>query len=403
MLNYEYTARDPATGNDIKAEITAENKSAAAKLITEQGYAPIEIKVKVHKKPLLDFTKRITIKDKVLFSRQLATLINAGMPLTQSLRTVSEQMPNKEFVIVINKIIGDVEGGSALAKAFKKHPDVFNEVYLSLVAAGEASGTLDEALVRLADQQEKDAAILSKVRGALIYPTLVLVVIVAVIIFMLLTVLPQVEQLYDDLKEELPLVTTLLLGISNFMIKFWWVLVIASIAGAWGLRQYAKTDDGRAKFDKFKMKMPLFGKLFMKLYMARFTRTGQTLMSTGVPMLEMMRISADAINNVHIKNSLIKATSQVKAGVSLSQSISKDHNFLSLVPQMIHIGEESGSIDDMMGKAATFYENELDNQIKAISTIIEPALMIVLALVAGVLVVAILLPIYGLVGSDLGF
>lgn len=401
MLTYEYTAKDPATGKQVTAEVTAESESAAAKLITQQGFAPIDIHLK-GKKRGFNFRNRISAKDKVLFSRQLATLINAGLPLTQSLRTVTEQMPNKEFVLIINKVISDIEGGSALHKALAKHPDIFNAVFISLIAAGETSGTLDEALERIANQQEKDAEIVSKVRGALIYPSLVLVVLFGVVGFLLVTVLPQVELLYNDLKQELPLVTSVLLAISNFIITFWWLAIILLAAAIWGLRQWSRTDAGRSFIDRLKMRIPLFGRLFMKMYMARFTRTGQTLMSTGVPMLEMMRITADAVNNVHIKDALIQAQSKVKAGGALSDSIKDNENFLQLVPQMIGIGEQSGAIDAMMGKAATFYENELDNEIKAISTIIEPAMMIILAIVAGTVVVAILLPIYGLVGSNIG-
>jgi len=402
MLNYEYKAKDPATGKEVQAQVTAESESAAAKLISEQGLAPIEIHLK-GKKRGFSFKNRISSKEKVLFSRQLSTLINAGLPLTQSLRTVSDQMPNKEFVVIINKIISDVEAGSSLAKALEKHPQVFNKVFTSLVAAGETSGTLDEALERIANQQEKDAEITSKIRGALIYPILVLIVIFAVIGFLLVTVLPQVEQLYLDLKQELPFVTSTMLSVSRLITNLWWLVILVLIAAVWGVRQYIKTDSGRSIIDTFKMRVPLFGKLFMKMYMARFTRTGQTLMATGVPMLEMMRISANAVNNVHIQKSLMQATTKVKSGVALSEAISNDPNFLPLVPQMIGIGEQSGAIDSMMGKAASFYENELDNEVKAISTIIEPVLMVILALVAGVVVVAILLPIYGLVGSNLGF
>jgi len=403
VLIFEYKAKDPATGKEVKSEITADSESAAAKLIAGLGLAPIDIHVKGKKHGIKAFKGRIKTKDKVLFSRQLSTLLNAGMPVTQSLRTVVDQMQNKELVVVINKIISDVESGSSLEKALVKHPTVFNRVYISLIAAGEKSGTLDEALDRLATQQEKDSEIVNKVRGAFIYPILVLVVIVAVVAFMLVTVLPQVENLYADLDQTLPFMTNLMLVISKFMTNFWFVFIILMVGAAWASRQYLQTDSGRSNMDRLKMKVPIFGKLFMKMYMARFTRTGQTLMASGVPMLEMMDIAGNSINNIHIKDALTKAKTKVQGGESLSDSIKDDPNFLPLVPQMIHIGEESGSIDGMMDKAATYYENDLDNDIKSISTIIEPALMIILAFVAGIVVVAILLPIYGLVGSNLGF
>ncbi len=329
-------------------------------------------------------------------------MINAGLPLTQSLRTVSEQTQSKSLKIVINQVIGDVEGGKALADSLKTHPEVFNTVYVSLVAAGEASGTLDEALERIATQQEKDAEIVSKVRGALVYPAIVLVVIVGVIIFMLTTVLPQVEVLYEDLNQSLPFITAGMLAVSDFITSFWWLILIGMVGLVFFSKRYADTDSGREFFDRMKMNMPLFGKLFMKMYMSRFCRTGATLMTTGVPMLEMLRITADSVNNVHIKATILKAAEDVKGGTALSKALEgEEETILSLVPQMINIGEQSGAIDAMMSKAADFYEKELDNEIKTISTTIEPVLMVVLAIVAGLMVGAILIPVYGLVGNSI--
>jgi len=402
MLTFEYLATDPNTGKKIKADIQADSESAASKLLVKQGLSPLEIKLKGDSDGLLSsLTKHVGSKDKVLFSRQLSTLINAGLPLTQSLRTVSDQTQNKQLKVVINQVIADVEGGKALADAMKSHPEVFNTVYVSLVAAGEVSGTLDKALERIATQQEKDAEVVSKVRSALVYPIIVLVVILAVIIFMLTTVLPQVEVLYEDLNQSLPFITAVMLSISDFIISFWWLIFILLVAAGFFVKRYAQTDSGRATLDRLKMSLPVFGRLFMKMYMARFSRTGSTLMATGVPMLHMLRITADAVNNVHIRASTLKAAEKVKGGVALSEALKGDENFLPLVPQMINIGEQSGAIDTMMAKAADFYEKELDNEVKTISTTIEPILMVVLAIVAGLMVGAILIPVYGLVGNSI--
>lgn len=399
MITYEYTAKDAKTGKEIKAEVQADSEKSAAKLIMDQGLTPIKIETK-DGKGLFKTRGRIKAKDKVLFSRQLSTLINAGLPLTQSLRTVGEQTQNKELARVISEIISDVESGMALAKALDQHQTVFNTVFVSLVAAGEASGTLDDALERIANQQEKDAEVVSKVRGALVYPAIVLVVIGGVVIFMLTSVLPQVELLYKDLNQELPFITSFMLAISKFITKFWWLLIMAFVALGFFVKRWVQTEGGRSAIDGIKMNAPIFGKLFMKMYMARFARTGQTLMTTGVPMLQMMHITGRAVNNVHIRDALDKASEKVKGGKALSESIKNNENFLPLVPQMISIGEQSGSIDTMMGKVASFYENELDNEIKAISTTIEPIMMVVLAIVAGAMVGAILLPVYGLVGKS---
>lgn len=402
MLTFNYTARD-SDGQTIKAEVKADSERTAAKLLHNQGLVPLEIKLKDESKRGLfaKHTKRVSAKDKVLFSRQLATLVGAGLPISQALRTVSEQTANSQMQIVIGSVIADIEAGKSLSQAFSYHPQIFNSVFVNMIAAGETSGTLDDALERLANQQEKDAEIRSKVKGALIYPAIVLFVIVGVVIFMLTMVLPQVEQLYIDLKQELPLITSLMLAISRAIINFWWLIILMIAAAVFFTKRYIETESGRKVADQFKISVPLFGKLMMKMYMARFTRTGETLMATGVPMLEMMEISGNAINNVQIKASVDKASVDVKGGLALSDSLSKYQNILPLVPQMINIGEQSGSIDTMMGKAATFYENELDNEIKAISTTIEPLLMVVLAVVAGAMVGAILIPVYGLVGNNL--
>jgi len=403
MLTFDYVARDPATGQKIKATVQAENEQSAAKLIHKEGFVPIEITLGGGgSNKLMERFNRVAIKDKVLFSRQLSTLINAGLPLVQSLRNVAEQTANKKFRLVINQIIADVEGGSALSVAMAKHPDVFNQVYISLVAAGEASGTLDKALERLAIQQEKDADLISKVRGAMIYPIIVLLVMVAVLGFMIVKVLPQVKQLYQGLggAGSLPLITKILLAISDFVIHDWWVvLIILVILVVFGTR-WARTIGGKSFFDKVKMRMPPFGPLFMKMYMARFARTGTTLVASGVPLLQVLQITSDAVNNVHIQASIRRAAEKVKGGKALSDSLQGDPNFLQLVPNMVRIGEESGSLEKMLNKTADYYEREVDDQIKSISTIIEPVLMVILGVVAFIIVAAVLLPIYGLAGKS---
>ncbi len=341
----------------------------------------------------------MTTKDKVIFTRQLATLINAGLPLAQSLRTVQDQTQSKKLKTAAQDVISSIEGGNSLSVAFAKHPKIFGDVFIALVAAGEVSGTLDKALERIADQQEKEAEISSKIRGAMVYPVIVLFVILLVIIFMLTTVVPQIQKLYVDLRQELPFVTAVMVSMANFMTQFWWLILIVLGIGIYFLRQYLVTDSGKRLVDRIKLNVPLFGTMFRKLYMARFTRTGETLMATGVPMLETLRITARAVNNSYISDAILRAAEKVKGGRALSATLKNEQYILPLVPQMISIGEQSGGIDAMMGKAATFYENELDQTIRSISTAIEPILMVFLALVAGVMVLAILLPIYGLVGS----
>lgn len=401
MQTFKYVARDPSTGKKVTSDVQADSEQSAAKLIQQKGLSVVEIKAGSSGSGVFSFFKdRITTKDKVLFSRQLSTLINAGLPLVQSLRNVSGQTQNKALQAVITKVIGDVEAGSSFSQALAKYPKVFNEVFVNLVAAGEASGTLDKALERLANQQEKDAEIVSKIRGAMIYPAIVVVVMFAVVGFMIVTVMPQVEKIYADLPgANLPLITRILLFVSRFATKYWWIVLIASGLMIFFTTRWARTLGGKQAIDKAKMKSPVFGPLFMKVYMARFSRTGTTLVASGVPLIQMLEIVARAVDNVHVERSIKKAIEKVKGGKSLSESLSGDPNFLSLVPDMIHIGEESGSLEDMLAKTADYYEKEVDNQIKTISTIIEPILMVMLGIVAFMIVAAVLLPVYGLVNQ----
>ena len=398
MKKFSYKVKDRVTGKIIKGEISADSQRAAGKALIDQGYILQDDIYEVgQENALARFMNRITTKDKIVFTRQFATLIGAGLPLAQALRTVSEQTENKKMRSVVDDILASVESGSSLKDAFSKFPDVFDKVYLALIAAGEMSGTLDESLRRVATQQEKDAAMMSKIRGALTYPVIVLVVIGLVMAFMMVQVVPQVKQLYKDMHQELPFATQILIGISDFMINFWWVVLIGIGVAGYFFRQYLKTESGIKFASNFKLNVPLFSPLFRKLYMARFARTGQLLLSTGVALLDMLNICGDAMNNVIVKKSIDEAGKLVQGGKSLSESLKGKDYILDMVPQMINIGEQSGKIDEMLGKTAQVYEDELDEQIKAISTLIEPILMVVMALMAGGLIGAILFPIYSLV------
>lgn len=397
MKRFSYRAKDSRTGRTLKGSIQAESERAAGKLLVERGFVPDYLKEEGT--GLLDKINGVTTKDKIVFTRQFATLVGAGLPLANSLRTVAEQTQNKKMRGIIEEILADVEAGKSLGDAFAKHPKVFDKVYLALVRAGEVSGTLDESLKRIATQQEKDAAMMSKIRGAMTYPLIVLVVIIAVIVFMMSTVVPQVEGLYEDLGEELPALTAFMVGLANFGAQFWWLILLIFVGIIGGILQFRRTKTGIRFFANFKLNVPLFKGLFQKLYMARFARTAQILLATGVPMLDTLKISGEAVNNVVVQNSIDEAAEKVQAGKALSIALRDKPYILPLIPQMISIGEESGKIDEMLGKAAQVFEDELDEQIRALSTMIEPVLMVVLAIVAGGMVGAILFPIYSLVSS----
>ncbi len=402
MLTFTFKARDSASGQLVKSEVQADSEQAAAKAIAGQGLAPLDIKLKSTGSGFVGkATSRVKTKDRIIFSRQLSTLINAGLPLVQSLRNVTRQITSKSLASVSGQIIADIEAGSTFSKALARHPEVFNTTYVSLIEAGEASGTLDKALERIANQQEKDAELISKVRGAMAYPAIVLLVMGGVVGFMIVKVLPQVEGIYKGLPgAKLPLITVILLTISHFITDYWYFVLGALALLGFFLSRYARSGPGKEIVDKVKMKAWPVGPLFMKMYMARFSRTGNTLVASGVPLIQMLEITASSVNNVHIARSIHNSIEKIKGGKSLADSLDGDAHFLELVPNMIRIGEQSGSLEAMLDKCADYYEKEVDNQIKTVSTLIEPLLMVVLGVVAFTVVAAVLLPIYSLAGKS---
>lgn len=400
MKRFDYKATERATGKSVKGSIQANDERAAGKLLLEQGYIPATIVAHDQDNVLSKYKNKIRAKDRILFTRQFATLIGVGLPLAASLRSVSEQTASKPMKAVIEEISASVESGKSLYESFSRRPDIFNNVYLSLIRAGEMSGTLDIALKRLADQEEKDEAMLSRIRGALVYPAIILVVIIAVLAFMMIAVVPQVESLYTDLKKPLPELTKALVGITNFFGVYWWLVIGLVIAMVSGIAFYFKnTKPGQKTRDSLKIHMPIFGGLFRKLYVSRFARTAEMMLATGVPMLDSVKIAIGAANNIVVEEEYSKAIDIIKGGKPLSEAIKDREYMLPLVPQMTAIGEESGRIDEMLGKAAAVYETELDQQINTISTMIEPILMVIMAGLIGVVIGGTLLPIYSLVTS----
>ena len=398
MRRFNYKAKEKETGKSVKGSIQAETEQIAGKLLVEQGYIPESISEEGS--GLLGSKGRVTTKDRITFTRQLSTLIGAGLPLAASLRTVAEQTQSKAMKTIAEEILASVESGKTLHESFAKYPEVFNGIYLALIKAGETSGTLDLALKRLADQEEKDAAMMSKIKGAMVYPAIIFVVIIAVLAFMMIMVVPQVQGLYEDMNKELPPLTEFLVGVSTFFGNFWWlVLIVTGVIT--GLLIYAvkKTPEGRKVMDGFKLHVPLFGGLFRKLYVSRFARTAEMMLATGVPMLDSIKIAIESTSNVVVEEEYSKALEIIKGGKPLSESIRDRAYMLPLVPQMASIGEESGQIDEMLGKAAQVYENELDEQINNISTMIEPILMVAMAGLIGIVIGGTLLPIYSLVNS----
>ncbi len=400
MKRFNYKARDKETNKIVKGTIQAETEQNAGRLLLDQGLIPTSVVEEGAANPLLKATSRVTTKDRIMFTRQLATLIGAGLPLSASLRTVAEQTQGKGMRAIAEEIIAAVESGKSLYEAFAAHPKIFNGVYLALIQAGEKSGTLDISLKRLADQEEKDAAMMGKIKGALVYPAIILVVIIVVLGFMMFVVVPQVQQLYQDLGEELPGLTQGLVNLTDFIVQLWWliILVIGGVIAA-SIYLIKNTKAGRHAIDAFKIHVPIFGGLFRKLYVSRFARTAEMMLASGVPLLDSITISINAVSNSVVEDEYKKALDPIKSGKPLSEALEERNYMLPLVHQMASIGEESGQIDEMLGKAAAVYEDELDEQINNISTMIEPILMVIMAGLIGVVVGGTLLPIYSLVNS----
>ena len=399
MKRYNYKATEKATKKSVNGTIQAESEREAGKLLVDQGYIPDKIEEEGTQGIIAKLMNRVTAKDRIIFTRQFATLIGAGLPMARSLRTAAEQSTSKPMRSVIEDITASVEAGKSLSDSLAQHPDVFGDVYLALVAAGEMSGTLDVALARLATQDEKDASMMSKIKGAMVYPGIIFAVIIVVLAFMMIEVVPEVRKLYEDMDKELPKITEVLVQISDFFSNQWWIVLIVLGLIVYAINAFRKTKAGKNFFSLFKLNVPIFNTLFQRLYMTRFARTMEMLLGTGVSMLDAMHISARATSNTYMEDQINASSEKVKAGKALSESISDLDYMLPLVPQMISIGEQSGKIDEMLGKAAEVYENELDEKIANISTMIEPVLMVVMAGLIGVVIAGTLLPIYSLVSA----
>ena len=397
MKRFTYKAKEQSTGKVIKGTIQAETERVAGKLLVDRGYVP-EV-LKEEGSGLAEKMNKVTPKDRINFTRQFATLVGAGLPIVQSLRTVSEQTDNKSMKAIIEEILADIESGRSLSSAFEKHPDVFNKVYLSLIKAGEASGTLDQSLRRIADQEEKDQKMLGKIKSAMAMPLITLGVIIVVFIYMMLEVVPHVESLYNDLGEKLPVLTVIMVGIKDFILSMWWlVIIIIAVLVAFFL-QWKKTEGGIKTLATIKLNVPMFNGLFRILYMSRFARISQILLSTGVAVLDTMHIAGESTANVVVQENIDKAAEKVQSGRTMSDALKEQDYIMPLVYQMAAIGEQSGKMDEMLGKAAQVFEDELDEKIATISSMIEPLMMIMLAVVAGLLVGGVLFPIYSLVNS----
>lgn len=399
MADYTYKARDTA-GAAKTGEISAATEQAAAEMLSEHRLILTKLEPKKEStfdaSKLLSIFNRVGAKDKVIFTRQLGTMIKSGLPIVQALHILSEQTENKKFKEIIEHISAGIEGGSSFSTMLTKYPRIFDRVYINLVRAGEASGKFDETLERLATQQEKSYAIVRKVRGAMLYPAFVLVAMVAATILMLIVVIPPLKNIFQGAGADLPFATQVLIKLSDAMLNFWYLFLLGTAGLVIGGRQLLRSETGRSRFDRFKLWAPIFGPLFQKIYIARFTRTLASLVGGGVPILQALEIVAESIGNGVYEKALKKAAKDVEGGAKLSEPIKGNPIFPPLVPQMISVGEQTGKMDEVLNKLADFYEDEVDNIVKNLSTLMEPILMVVMGIGVGGLLIAILMPIYNL-------
>lgn len=342
----------------------------------------------------LSFLNRITIKDRAFLSRQIATMLSSGIPLTDALKVMMSGSQNPRVVSSLEAIIKDVESGLSFSSSVQKHPELFNNVYVSMARSGEASGRLEDVLSQMADNIELEQTIVSRVRGAMVYPIFILIAMIGVAILMLVSIIPQLQVIFEESKAQLPISTRFLIALSQFVIHQWWLLLAIVVALGFGIRFYLRTPSGSYLFNQIQARLP--GQLSESLYMSRFTRTMSMLVRAGLPIIESLDITGEVMNNTIYKESLLHAKTQVERGIPLSAPLSQNKFFPLLVSQMVRVGEQTGRLDEVLERLSTFYESELDDKIKSLSSLIEPLIIVILGIAVAFLVIAILMPIYNI-------
>lgn len=404
MATFQYIATSNGSNKIVKGEIEALGRDDAIKSITKQQLTPISIKpvTKLSNEIKFSLLKPRNIKQDELsiFTRQLSTMINAGVPLTRSLNSLQEHAENPVFRDTLENIKGDVESGVSLADALSKHPKVFSDIYVNMVRAGEAAGILDEVLNRLAVQQEKSATIRKKIKSAMTYPVVLVVISVLAFFGLMIFVIPKIGQIIIDLggpDAELPLITKIMLGISNFIISFWYILFPVIGVCCVGIKKYLATPQGKTKFHIAILKLPAVSTIIKKVTVARFARTYASLIGAGVSVIEALSITSRAVGNKVYESALQEACTRLENGEQLSRVIEeKSDLFPSILAQMLAVGEETGQTDTVLAKVADFYEEEVDTAIESISSIIEPVMIVFMGGMVGLIAASVMLPIASL-------
>ncbi len=388
-------------GSMVSGEMDAPNETVVTIMLRRQQIQPVKIrpKPKEFRFTFPFFRRKVKEKDIAVFTRQFGTMINAGLPLVQCLDILGNQQQNSTFKDTILQVKKDVESGSALADALRKHPTIFDTLYVNLISAGEVGGILDTILNRLAVYIEKSVRLKRKVKGAMFYPASILAVAVIVTMVILVYVIPTFQKMFSDFGAALPAPTQFVINLSNFVRKNIYIIIFSVAALLFVLRRFYKTERGKAFIDRLLIRAPVIGPLIVKIAVARFTRTLGTMVASGVPILDALEIVAKAAGNVVIENAIMKTRSSISEGKTIADPLMETKVFPPMVVQMISVGEATGALDSMLAKIADFYEEEVDAAIDALTSLLEPALMIFLGITIGGLVISMYLPIFNLAGA----
>jgi type IV pilus assembly protein PilC len=398
MPTFEYTARSQ-TGQIQKGQMDVASKDDVSAYLRKNRL----ILVSVREAPkAIKFSMggpRVKTRDIVIFTRQFATMINAGLPLVQSLNILASQTENKTLAEVTKAVVYDVESGNTLADAFSKHPKAFSGLYVNMVAAGEAGGILDTILLRLATFLEKNDALVRKVKGAMIYPGVIISVAAIAICILLVFVIPTFQSMFASANLELPLPTRIVIGMSDFLIGYWWVILGACAGAFFGIRSYYATAPGRLQIDALLLKAPVLGDVIRKSAVSRFTRTLGTLVSSGVSILEGLEITAKTAGNQVVHNAVMESRQSIAGGETIAAPLEKSKVFPPMVISMIAVGEQTGGLDEMLSKIADFYDEEVDVAVSALLSHMEPAMIVGLGVIVGGMVIAMDLPIFDMMNA----
>ena len=394
MASFTYTARG-AKGELKSATIEATSREEAISQLRKQRLNVIKIdEQQKRKKP-----GKVSMRDIVIFTRQFSTMINAGLPLVQAMGILAEQSENPSLREITKQVVFDVESGNTVADALRKHPAAFSELYVNMVAAGEAGGILDTILLRLAVFMEKNDALIRKVKGAMIYPGVIMTVAAGAIIVLLVFVIPTFERMFTEARIPLPLPTQIVIGLSRGLQKWWWAVILIVGALIWAVRKYYATNDGKLVIDRLMLKAPVLGDVLRKSAVSRFTRTLGTLIGSGVSILDGLEITAKTSGNRVIQDAIMESRASIAGGETISAPLKKSQVFPPMVISMINVGEQTGGLDEMLTKIADFYDEEVDAAVSGLLALMEPVMIVFLGVVVGGMVVAMYLPIFDMVNA----